>query len=998
MKKQSLWRGLFLGLVISLFLNSPLLAQNPLPFVNQPLVPAAVSPGGVAFLLRVNGTGFVPGAVVRWNGAALATTFETHSRLSAAVPAANIAAPGTASIDVTNPTPGGGTSNVAFLSVASPMAPSNFPGFTGLPPARQISIDAQVITGDFNRDGKLDLAAPDGVQLGNGDGTFQPVDMNLPVIANAQGVAAGDFNGDGNLDLAIAISNPASVAILLGNGDGTFQKPLIAQASPGAPQTVVAADFNGDGKLDLAVSNGLNPSQFGANGGISVLIGNGDGTFQAPVAFDTLTVAVPNTLAVGDFNGDNELDLVYVTTSAGQDQLTYLQGKGDGTFLAPERWSLGCNATDLWTADLNGDGNLDVITSDTSVSVPVANGGAVILLGHGDGTFQPPVEYPPGPSIALGVSDFNSDGSLDVALSIHDKNQFSILLGNGDGTLQNTPILPTTIDPRNFSQTQALALTVGDFNGDGRPDLVFPAGSANQGGGLLYIFLQGVYPVASISPATLNFATRQDIGTMSAPQTVTLTNGGGSPLSINSITASGDFSETNTCGGTLEPLASCTLSVTFAPSAESAFAGMIKISDNAVGSPHSIALAGNGSGPSAQFSPSSLTFGSQAAGTTSTAQTVTLTNNGSVPLAIASIVVSGDFGGTDNCVTASPIAVNGTCIINISFTPQASGTRTGQITVTDNAGGPSSQTVALTGTGLQAVVTVLPVSLTFASQYVGTTTQAQNLTIFNTGNAPLTITGVQASSSSGAGSFTDTNQCTGAIPVGMNCTIAVTFAPTATGTITGTLTLTDNATGSPQLVPLLGTGEDFALQMGQGSITSSGVTAGETATFPLTLTSEGGFRQPVTLTCFGAPADSTCTANPAKVMLDPNGPTSIALNVATMAPSRGAPHWRLGPPTAPRGDLRKLLILAAIWALAALALAGGLTQRARPTARAALALFALVLLMGPALLSCGGGQSAMNPSTNPGTPSGTYPLTVTATFASGGTVITHNLTLTLKVN
>src|SRR5208283_1417970 len=115
------------GLAIPGMPNSILLAQNPLPFVNQPLVPASVSPGGPAFTLRLNGTSFVPGGAVKWNGAALATTFESHSRLSAVVPAANIAAAGTAFISVTNPGPGGGVSNVVFFSVRSPVAMSNFP-------------------------------------------------------------------------------------------------------------------------------------------------------------------------------------------------------------------------------------------------------------------------------------------------------------------------------------------------------------------------------------------------------------------------------------------------------------------------------------------------------------------------------------------------------------------------------------------------------------------------------------------------------------------------------------------------------------------------------------------------------------------------------------------------------------------------------------------------------------------------------------------------------
>ena len=112
-----------------------------------------------------------------------------------------------------------------------------------------------------------------------------------------------------------------------GNGDGTFQPPIVTDASPGAPQTIVAADFNGDGKLDLAVTHQLDSSQACADSGLSVLLGNGDGTFQSPVAFDVMTDVVPNTLAAGDFNRDGVLDLVYAVNSAGQEQITYLQGE-----------------------------------------------------------------------------------------------------------------------------------------------------------------------------------------------------------------------------------------------------------------------------------------------------------------------------------------------------------------------------------------------------------------------------------------------------------------------------------------------------------------------------------------------------------------------------------------------------------------------------------------------------------------------------------------------
>ena len=998
MKPLNLLIGTLLLLAISGLNGSLLWGQNPLPFVSQPLVPTAVSPGGPAFTLVVNGTGFVAGSVIKWNGAALSTSFVNASQLRATVPAANIASAGTAFLTVHNPAPGGGTSNVAFFSVSSPIAASQPLSFTGLPLTRQISIYARVVTGDFNGDGKLDLAAADGVQLGNGDGTFRPTSAGFPVIANSQGVAAGDFNADGKLDLAIAISSPPSVAILPGNGDGTFQPPIVTDASPGAPQTIVAADFNGDGKLDLAVTHQLDSSQAGADSGLSVLLGNGDGTFQSPVAFDVMTDVVPNTLAAGDFNRDGVLDLVYAVNSAGQEQITYLQGRGDGTFLSPVRFPAGCVTNELMAADLNGDGKLDLVTTDAMSSLPANTGGACVLMGNGDGTFQSPVAYSSGPSVAFGMSDVNSQGKLDLLMSGQYENQFSLTLGNGDGTFQSNPNCEGSINPQNAVQARALDVVVGDFNGDGRPDLVFLAGSTVDGGGALYVFLQGQHPLANLSPMAVNFAHQQPIGTTSPPQVVTLTNGGGAPLAISAISTNGDFAQTNDCGDALAGGADCTISVTFAPAANDLRTGTLTISDNAVGSPHQLALSGTAPSPAVQFSPTSVSFSSQNVGTTSAAQTVTLTNIGTAPLSIATVVVNGDFGGTDNCVTSSPLAVNGTCVINVTFAPAASGTRSGSIAITGSDGSQFPQTVALSGTGLQAVVSLSPYTLAFTGQDVGIHGPSQTITVYNTGNAPLTISSVQASSGNGPSSFGEINQCAAAIPIGMFCTISVFFDPVTTGSITGTLTLTDDATGSPQTLPLLGAGEDFSLQVGQQSNTSDAISAGQTAAFTLTLTPEGGFSQPVTLACLGAPQDSTCTLSASKVTLNPGAPSTVSLDVATMAPASAAPRKWPGPPAAALKALWSLLCFAAIGALAALRFTAPSRRQNKAFTATAPALLALVLLLGSALLSCGGGGSAPSPGPSAGTPSGTYPLTVVATFYSGTVPLSHNLSLTLKVN
>jgi len=586
---------------------SPAAAQNnPVPFVNQPLVPDAVAPGGPDFTLTVNGTGFVSGATVNWNGSPLTTTFVTQSQLTATVPASNIAGAGTASITATNPAPGGGTSNVAFFIVSNTAAALTFTGLTPI----SVPVAGNIITGDFNGDGKLDLAyvladvwgpcyfgrgCDVVILLGNGDGSFQtPVTTTCcGELDHAGDLVAGDFNGDGKLDLALAgywgRMHDGWVSILIGNGDGTFWDA--SQWNAGIYSTrIIAGDFNRDGRLDLATAN-QDPSE-STDAGISVALGNGDGTFQGVGGYDTSENAYA--LAMGDFNGDGVLDLIHASKTFFYErrQLSFLQGNGDGTFQPPQQIPLDLAiGAPLIIADLNGDGKLDVIAAGS-------DGGVLVLLGNGDGTFQSPVEYAPGSGAAFATSDFNADGKLDLVLS-----NGGILLGNGDGTFQNPIDFPL------IGGAGSVAAT-GDFNGDGKMDLAVTTGSG------IAIFLQGQFPAASISPSSLTF-TAQEIGTTSAPQTMTLTNTGSLDLTILSIVASGDFAPTNNCPvspATLAANATCTISVTFTPTAVGTRSGSVIMTDNAPGSPPTVSLSGSGAAPVGTLSPPSLAFPSQPVG------------------------------------------------------------------------------------------------------------------------------------------------------------------------------------------------------------------------------------------------------------------------------------------------------------------------------------------------------------------------------------------------
>lgn len=303
--------------------------------------------------------------------------------------------------------------------------------------------------------------------------TFQSL-KTYPTGNFTASVVLADVNLDGRPDLVVVNTEggnagTGSISILLGNGDGTFQA-AVDYATGNSPTTAAVGDLNGDGKPDIVVANS------GEND-VSILTGNGDGTFQAPVA--VAAGSLPNGVLVADFNGDGKADIA-VANGASND-LSILIGNGDGTFQPPVNYAVGNGPIYVAAGDLNGDGKLDLAVANhfgNSVSV---------LLGNGDGTFQTATTYITlAAPTSLVLTDFNSDGRLDVVVGEGSPDQIipdlssgtlAVLLGNGDGTLQAANNYPSGRGPK--------SIAIADFNGDGRPDLV----TANQTDNSLSIFL-----------------------------------------------------------------------------------------------------------------------------------------------------------------------------------------------------------------------------------------------------------------------------------------------------------------------------------------------------------------------------------------------------------------------------------------------------------------------------------------------------------------------------
>ena len=692
-----------------------------------------------------------------------------------------------------------------------------------------------VATGDFNKDGKLDVIVANSsdndvaVILGNGDGTFADIESYISGGVNSTALVVGNFNGDANPDFLVNSTNLGSptVTLFTGNGKSVFTRGAGVGLNS-AVSSIAAGDFNNDSKLDFVVAEP-------AANAVTVVPGNGNGTFGTGSNYST--DSSPVAVAVGDFNHDGFADIV-TANSTGNDVSVLLNSK-TGSFNAAVNYPAGTSPSAVAVGDLNNDGFLDIV---------VANNGSnniSVLLGKGDGTFNAATTYPVGAgpvSIALALTS----GHIypDILVANKTDNSVSVLLGNGDGTFQaatsytipnSSPVSVIGADitadgildlvvvesasnavgvmPGNGNGTfggalnykfgLAPAAVAAVFNSGGKYDLLFANSTA---GNVTALINQSPAAVMSASPTKLTFGNAQ-VGSTTASQTVTLTNKGNTTLNIGSITTSADYPMTTTCGATLASLGSCTITVSFAPSFPGAINGTLTIQGSATGDFLLVPITGTGQFPIA-VSPTALTFSSTAVGHTSAPQTVTVINQAPTTQNF-SFSATGNYSVTASGTTpcGSSLAGGAKCTVAVTFTPTQSGAINGSMIVAAGSGSnflPQITSISGTATGGSTLpLSFSPTSLLFDSPALGFSSLPKTVTATNTTTSSLTL--ALTASQDWTASGTGTKPCGGTLAAGASCQFAVVFTPSVLGYFNGSISIATGS-GTPIIYDLEGLG------------------------------------------------------------------------------------------------------------------------------------------------------------------------------------------------
>jgi len=923
--------------------------------------------------------------------------------------------------------------------------------------ATETGYDITPVVADLNGDNHPDLifGSAVGIQvlLGNGDGTFQPAALVVNSANQTRipaSIAVADFNGDGKPDLVYTMApSPAGVesteyGVLLGNGDGTFQAPTYYDA--GIPLGwVVAGDFRGNGKQDLAGTN-----RTAGSNTIDILLGNGNGTFQTPVAY---TVgSQPTEILTGDFNGDGKPDLAVANQN--DYTISVLLGNEDGTFQPQMATpSLGQSyPIFMVAADFNHDGRLDLAIS-LEPAVVDEYGSVAILLGNGDGTFQYPGQTITalGDNAGIAAADFNQDGSVDLAISDYPGLQsessgprrIQIMQGVGDGTFSPGYSVPIP--------TYAGVLSATDLNGDGYPDLVAgnfalinvlsASASATAANVTVTPGSSATHELQCTYNGDTNYASSNSnlvaekfdqvappafsllVGVYNAPQTVTITDAtlgpvfiyyttDGSTPTVNSTLYTGPitisspttFKAIGVETGYLTSVvseASYILAATpqlSPPPGTYTGAQSVTITDSTPSA--TIYYTTDGSTPTThsaiyssaiQVNPGSTVqamatspnylnsvvvsgtySASKATTTTSLSASATPANENQQITLMATVTGNSPTGtvtfSASNITLGTALLTNGTAVLTTSFA------NAGTYNVTASYGGDGGNTSSVSSVVAITVVAPGPsISATSLSASITSANENQQITLTATvtGNNPTgTVTFSASNSTLGTASLTNGT-----------AVLTTSFANAGTYNVTANYGGDGGNTSSvSSVVAITVVAPAYSISANPSSQT---IQAGHSAQFTITVTPAGGFSSAVDFSCGTLPGEATCSFSPSSVF--PNGgPASTTLTISTMA-STAKLEQRSSP-----------------WVPASgLALAGvlGLSLGRRRRYNRMMRLLSGVLILSAAIAAgggCGGGaNNSDGGGGNPGTPAGSYTVSVSAS-ASGEPA--QGLQLSLMVN
>jgi hypothetical protein len=863
------------------------------------------------------------------------------------------------------PRPKGLQTTFAVASISGPVATSSYGTYAltasvgtkgSIPPSGTVSFSGTTVaTGNtFFLPATATL-----VPLSGGNG-FLNVPIPEPNNDSADAppiVAIGDFNGDGIPDI---VSAPhGGIAISLGNGDGTFAAPLIPNAdSLDGINAFGVGDFNGDGIHDLLVDDE-------DTGLLTVLLGKGDGTFTVGQSMRYPTTS----LAVADFNGDGKLDVALSETT----QTTILLGNGDGTFTAVHNPSP-IGSLQLVAGDFNGDGKIDLAVASyndtTLTAAPI-----IILLGNGDGTFTTAPSQPQLVASQLVAEDFNGDGKIDLVAISDAGNTVTILLGSGDGAFTAPSTLPTD---SNFS---AVALAVGDFNGDGKPDVAVAALANNPAN----------TPDAKVSVFPGNgdgtFGHRVDVA---APAELTslaaadLTGNGSSDLAAFGSVFLGNLTITTATADNVLPVGYDIIQAEYPGDASNA--------------------------PSSSTNAPAISVPQQTFSLTSNAVTVsvgTSANNGSFSVTSSgftgtlslscSISAAQNQANPPSCSVPSTVnffSASGTVNQTYTITTQPT-TPAGQYSITIRAMDPVGGTTASTSAGI---------SVAAAQNYQLINSGAIIASPGASGTSTITVSPISGYTGHVTLSCTVTGGPTGAVnppTCSIPSPVSVTGSP-----VTTTLTLNTQPATTPGSYTVNVTGVSAGSTSATTSLTidvpapgfslsSTAVTIptpGSSGTSTVTISPSGGFTGNVSLSCavrggpMGAADSPTCSVTAPPPITGATAVTA-ALTVGTTAASPTAHGYSVARYQHPQ---QVAAIDGSTVVMASLLLFGFSIRRRRT--RLPLDLLLIATLIGTAI-GCGG-KNAAAPAANPGTTPGAY--TVTVTGSSGAIIATTGATVTVN--